>query len=137
MIDANNPAIDVDELMTKVNLEVARRTVPGAAGLADAAISPDALVTAASVEAVLATAERKSQIRTDWPGRLNRFPFSLLMPLRYFFLRALAFIFKDQRHVNFALIEVARELSATNVRLQEQIDQLRARVNALDDRLPH
>ena len=135
MIDANNPAIDVAELMTKVNIEVARRTTPRAAGLADGALSPEAIATAAAIEAVLATAERKSQIRTDWPGRLNRFPFTLLQPFRFFVLKVLAFIFKDQRHVNFALIEALRELLATNVRLQEQIDQLRARVNALDDRL--
>ncbi len=64
---------------------------------------------AASVEALLHNARKMAQIRTAWPRRLWVFPFTISRSLRRAFLRLFAFIFNDQRHVNFALTEAIRQ----------------------------
>lgn len=134
MLERNNPAINVDDLMEKVHAEVAKRHLPDAWD--DGARLPaDALATVASIEAALAVAEEKAQVRVRWSGRLNRFPFNASPALQRISLRMLAFIFKDQRHVNGALIQALRESLTMNARLAEQVDQLRKRLNALDDQV--
>lgn len=134
MLDNNNPSVNVQELMSKVNLEVAGRHMPRRGWDGEiSALPADAAATAASIESLLGMAEEKAQPRIRWSGRLNRFPFTQFPWLQRFFLKVLAFIFKDQRHVNFAILQALRESLAMSIRLAEQVDQLRARVNALDD----
>lgn len=134
MIEHNNPAINVDELMAKVHAAVGRRHFPAGSGTAAAALPADALATIASIESSLDAATEKAQIRTTWSGRLNRFPFNASPFLRRLSLKILSFVFKDQRHVNFAIIQALRDSVEMNVRLAEQVDQLRARLNQVDDR---
>lgn len=135
MIEPNNPLINVSDLMQKIENEVRRRHSPGRPGQIGHDVPPEILATAASIEALIRTAEQKAQIRTSWSGRLNRFPFTLSTRLQQFCLRILAFLFKDQRHINFSLIEVLRESSAQAIQLSEQVDQLRTRLNRIEDRV--
>ncbi|GAC1658370.1 MAG: hypothetical protein NVS9B12_10850 [Vulcanimicrobiaceae bacterium] len=136
MLEHNNPAINVDRLMAKVRAEVSKRHFPdGTSEDVGQGLPADALATVASIESSINAAAEKSQIRTGWSGRLNRFPFNLSVGLQRFFLSVLAFVFKDQRHVNFAVVHALRESLTMNVRLAEQVDQLRARLNGLEDRL--
>lgn len=135
MLERNNPDLNVDELMKKVHGEVAKRHLRHSLDDGAATLPADALAAVASIEAALVVAEEKSQIRARWSGRLNRFPFSASPGLQRLGLRILAFLFKDQRHVNGALIQALRESLSMNARLAEQVDQLRRRVNALDDRV--
>ena len=134
MLEPNNPALNVDDLMAKVHAEVAKRHLTGTWDGAPADLPADALATVASIEAALAVAEEKTQIRARWSGRLNRFPFNASPALQRLGLRILAFVFKDQRHVNGALIQALHDTLTLNVRLAEQVDQLRKRLNVLDDR---
>lgn len=134
LLDDNNPAIDVTALMEKIQREIDGRTVPRAAWSAAATgLPPDAVASFARIEAALDSAEEKSRIRTRWSGRLNRFPFNAFPGLQTFFLKILAFVFRDQRHVNFALLAALRETLTMNSRLSEQVDQLRTRVNVISD----
>ena len=135
MLEPNNQRIDVSLLMQKIENEVRRRRSPEGVSDRDQTLPADVLATAASIDALIRTAEEKAQIRQAWSGRLNRFPFTLSKGLQSFCLRVLAFLFKDQRHVNLAMIEILRESSAQSLRLGEQVDQLRVRLNRIEDRL--
>ena len=132
MIARNNPSVSVDELMMKINDQIAGSR---AASLLDAdgarSLSADTVTAVANMEAIIQTAENVSQIRTAWGASLARFPFNIL-PLRAFFLRILAFIFRDQRQVNAMLIDAFRASLELNVRLCAQVDALRARLDDME-----
>ena len=134
MIEPNNPKLDVNVLMAKIQAEVSRRRSFSdlvASGELSSPLGADL----DHIESLLNAADEKAQIRTRWSGKLHRFPFSASRQLQSLSLKALAFFFKDQRHVNFALIAACRDMLALNVRLGQQVDQLRTRVNRMDDRL--
>ena len=132
MISRNNPSVSVDDLMVKINEQIAGSR---AASLLDAggvrSLTADTVTAVANMEAIIQTAENASQIRTAWGASLARFPFNIL-PLRALFLRVLAFIFRDQRHVNAMLIDAFRASLELNVRLCEQIDAMRARLDDME-----
>lgn len=90
---------------------------------------------AASIEALLYTARKMAQVRTVWPSKLWIFPFSVSRGLRRAFLRAFAFLFNDQRHVNFALTEALREQLQITKELNGLIASLQGEVRNLDARL--
>ncbi|MDP8963107.1 MAG: SAM-dependent methyltransferase, partial [Cyanobacteriota bacterium] len=78
MIEANNPEIDVDELMQKIQEEVARReSFPSVESSEILVEQQRTAVNASYIQALLNNAEFKSQIRTHWPEKFNRFPFNL------------------------------------------------------------
>ncbi|GAC1614712.1 MAG: hypothetical protein NVS9B12_15410 [Vulcanimicrobiaceae bacterium] len=135
MIENSNPAVNVDQLMAKVRSEVTRRHFSTGAEEIAQALPADAIATVASIESSINAAAEKSQIRVAWSGRLNRFPFTVSSRMQRLFLKVLAFIFKDQRHVNFAIVRALQDSLTMNVRLAEQVDQLRARINGLEDRV--
>lgn len=132
MISRTNPDINVDALMAKVNEQINRST---AASLLDAegvrVLSTDAVTAVARIEAFIEAAEDASQVRTSLGRVRSRFPFNVA-PLRGLFLRALAFVFRDQRQVNAALIDALRTSLQLNVRLCEQLDAMRARVDEIE-----
>jgi SAM-dependent methyltransferase len=80
----------------------------GARGIA----SPDAIERAGNAEHLLTIAAEWAVVRTRLPAKLERFPFNAIPAVERFFLRALAYLFKDQRQVNEALIGATRELAA-------------------------
>lgn len=132
MIAPNNPSVSVDELMAKINQQIAGSR---AASLLDAegvrSLTADTVTAVANMEAIIQTAESASQVRTSWGASLARFPFTIV-PVRAFFLRILAFIFRDQRQLNAILIDAFRASLELNVRLCEQIDAMRTRLDEIE-----
>jgi serine phosphatase RsbU (regulator of sigma subunit) len=90
---------------------------------------------ASSIEALLHTARTLAQVRTAWPRRLWVFPFNLSRGLRRMFLRTFAFLFNDQRHVNFALTEALREHLQMTKELHGLIASLQGEARNLDARI--
>lgn len=136
MIEANNPEIDVDKLMEKVREEVAKRSTKlfrkeNVNRQLTLGINP---LLAHQIQAFLNNAESKSQVRTEFPEKLNRFPFTLSRRLQKFVLRLYAFLFKEQRAVNFSLIQALRESFALNQQLSEQIAALQSQLKLMDER---
>ncbi|MEQ8464867.1 class I SAM-dependent methyltransferase [Coleofasciculus sp. E1-EBD-02] len=136
MIEANNPEIDVDDLMEKVREEVAKRqakpfTKENSNRQPSIGINP---LLAHQIQAFLNNAESKSQVRTEFPEKLNRFPFTLSRRFQKFVLRLYAFLFKEQRAVNFSLIQALRESFALNQQLSEQIADLQSQLKSIDER---
>jgi O-antigen chain-terminating methyltransferase len=133
MIEANNPEIDVDDLMQKIKEEVARReSFPNLESSKIIAELERPGGNASYIQALLNNAEFKSQIRTHWPAKFNRFPFNLSGWVQRFALKLYNFLLKEQRAVNFSLIEALRESLALNRQLGEQVTSLQAQLNGLN-----
>ena len=129
MIDSAAPGIDVEELAARVRQRVSEmRDRP------DGHVPLDAPALRSSVfidmlEAHTNIADQKQQIRTQWPSNIGTpFPFGIAR-IRRACLSALAFLFKDQRHVNAALVAAFRDQISFNRQL---IDQLRTLREELD-----
>jgi len=133
MIEANNHEIDVDELMQKIQEEVARReSFPSLESSEIIAESQATAVNVSYMQALLNNAEFKSQIRTHWPEKFNRFPFNLSGWIQRFALKVYNFLLKEQRAVNFSLIDALRESLALNRQLGEQVTALQTQLNGLN-----
>lgn len=135
MIEANNPEINVDELMDKIRQEVAMRQGSLPVDEREWAMTPTRVANINQIEALLNNAEFKAQVRTDLPKKLDKFPFNISKPLQKFALKLYGFLFKEQRAVNFSLIEAVRESLALNKQLIEQIKALQVQVNGMSDRI--
>jgi O-antigen chain-terminating methyltransferase len=133
MLEHNNPSIDVDDLMARIQQEVAKRGV----GYEPMTFNGDGWQPhpLASVEALLNTAQAKAEVRTKWSGRLRLFPFDRSTKLQQLVLGALAYLFKDQRHVNFSLIAAMRESLAVNRGLLQRLVALENEVQRLQSDL--
>jgi hypothetical protein len=125
VIDSAAPGIDVGELAARVRQRVsALRERP------ERDVPLDALALRSSVfidmlEAHTNIADQKQQIRTQWPSNIGTpFPFGIAR-VRRLCLSALAFLFKDQRHVNAALVAAFRDQVSFNRQLIEQLRALR------------
>ncbi|MEQ9667146.1 class I SAM-dependent methyltransferase [Coleofasciculus sp. G2-EDA-02] len=134
MIEASNPEIDVDELMEKVREEVARRQNQplGKEKYVGTNYPPKKCINPLlihQIQALLNNAESKSQVRTEFPEKFNRFPFTLSRRLQGFILKMYAFLFKEQRAVNLSLIQALRESLALNQQLSEQVADFHAQLN--------
>ena len=133
----DNPNVDVNDLMAQVHDRVLRgeERIATAAPSAERTYVYAAELDAASIEALLYTARKMAQVRTVWPSKLWIFPFNLSRGLRHAFLRAFAFLFSDQRHVNFALTEALREQLQITKEMNGLIASLQGEVRNLDARL--
>ncbi|MCY7321468.1 MAG: methyltransferase domain-containing protein [Phormidesmis sp. CAN_BIN36] len=132
MIEANNPDINVDELMQKIQDEVARRSSQPLQPIT-AAASPSVLTVTRSsehIEALLRNAYSRSIVRTTLPNKFSRFPMSL-GKVQDFILKAFNLVFRDQREVNLSLIQALRESVALNQQLTTKLSALQAEVNTL------
>jgi len=124
MLETANPEIDVDDLMQRLRNRVAELRQEGHQELLPGnAVMLRNNVFINSLEAFANIADQKSQIRTQWPshmgGSLFRNP-----RIRKLFLDTLGFVFKDQRHVNQALVAAFRESISLNRQLIEQVEAL-------------
>jgi O-antigen chain-terminating methyltransferase len=136
MIEADNQEIDVEKLMYKIKDEVARsKGLLPSANLELSTGRATRLVDVTYIEALLNNAEFKSQVRTHWPDKFNRFPFNLGRGLQKFALKVYNFLFKEQRAVNFSLLQALRESLALNRQLSEQITALQTQLKGLNERL--
>ncbi len=136
MIEANNPEINVDELIEKVQDEVAKRK---ASCIEEEnyeyMINPDKqIIDVSPIEALINNAEFKAQVRTHWPKKFERFPLNIGW-LQKFSLKLYNFLLKEQRVVNFSLSQALRESLALNRQLSEQVAALQMQVNQISDRL--
>jgi hypothetical protein len=125
MLESLNQDIDVDALMLRLRGRVLELEQQGHHELLPAdAMALRNSVFIDSLEAFVNTADQKAQIRTQWPSLLGGFIFGS-SKIRRALLDTLAFIFKDQRHVNQALVAAFRESISLNRHLIEQLDLLR------------
>ncbi len=129
MLEYNNPAIDVDDLMSRIQQEVSKRGV----GYEPLVLDGDGSQAhpLASIEALLNTAQAKAEVRTKWSGQLNVFPFNRSVRLQQIVLRILAYVFKDQRHVNLSLTQAQRESLVAIRGLLQRVALLEAEVKRL------
>jgi O-antigen chain-terminating methyltransferase len=138
MFEANNPEIDVDELMQKIREEVAKLKKDSKIQLVSTPklfsflkINNGSSTMNANInhmEGLLTNAESRANSRTKWPDNLNRFPFNFSKGIQKLALKILNFIFKDQREVNFNVINALKESVALNRQLIAQITTLRSQL---------
>ena len=136
MAEENNFNINVDELIQKIRQEVAKResiSQPVNSELRVGAVIVENHLN--HIEALLHNAEFKSQIRTHWPKKLERFPFNLTGWLQKFSLKVYNFFRKEQRAVNYSLIEALRDSVSLNRNLNQQVTALQTQLNGISDRL--
>lgn len=137
MIYTKNPGIDPDELMLRVDEEVARgrRAITRSPTANLRLLMTASAASLSSIEMFLNIAEQAAQVRTKWPSHLRLFPVDKSAKLQRGILAVLAFVFKDQRNVNDALIRALRETATVNLRVIEQVEILRSQVSALEREL--
>jgi len=140
--DANNSVINVDELMQKIQEEVAKRQGHSQStdkGFTNDTFKVTANIAIGQIEAFLRNGESRAYVRTKWPDNLNKFPLNITKPFQKIALAILNFIFKDQREVNFNVIQAFKESIALNRQLVEQVASLKTQIDvrssALNDRL--
>jgi hypothetical protein len=134
MLESENPYIDIADLLERVQAEVARVYHSRASDIAEERVlTLRGSVNLGAIESWVTIADQRSRIRTKWPSHL-RFALSSSRRLQGVALKVLAFLFKDQRHVNEALIAAFRESITLNRHLIEQLELLRERIEALERR---
>jgi len=133
MIKKNNSEINIDDLMEKIRQEILNRQGPSQPALTNSADTADLMsnisLSMGYIESLLKNAESRAYIRTKWPDKLNRFPFNLISKLQKFILKAINFLFKDQREVNFNLILSLKESLTINHQLIAEIKTLKTQID--------
>lgn len=135
MLESRNPHVDVEALAQRVRDEVARvrhSRVTAVAG--ERILTLRGSVNVDAIESWVAIADQKARVRTKWPNHLRIPAFAGSNQMQRLVLGVLAFLFKDQRHVNEAFIAAFRESIALNRQLIEQVRLLRDRVEELEQR---
>ena len=141
MIEANNPSVDVEELMQRVRAEAAR--LRSGRALDDARSERwnvnsnrlnEILDRQNSIALALDTAEFRNQPRTQIPPRLARLEAVGERPVRLL-LRVVNYLFKQQREVDAAQNAALREMSALVVAAAQDLSNLTKRVAELQQRL--
>ena len=139
MIETNNPDIDVNDLMEQVRAEAAKRRSNlclKVTQLATEKITSDIEnFKILNIQALISNAENRSQIRTKWPDKLNKFPLNVSKKLQQLILKSLNFFFKEQRVVNLSLAQAGRESLELNRELIKQIVDLQTKINNAEVRL--
>ncbi|MBD1859038.1 MULTISPECIES: hypothetical protein [Leptolyngbya] len=126
--------VNIDTLIDKIRQEAAQRQTVSQ-------YQPPANIDAANrirssnIEALLNAASAKSQIRTDLPAKLKRFPWNLGRGFGKAALKTYSFLFKEQRAVNFSLNQALRETLLLNQSLVKKVSELQAEISDLQARL--
>ncbi|MFB2737153.1 methyltransferase domain-containing protein [Umezakia ovalisporum] len=130
MIGENNPEINVDELMAKIRHEVAKpKGQPQRVIKSSNTDTSNLTLHLSYIESFLKNAEDRAYTRTKWPDKLNRFPFNLSKKFQKATLKLLNFLFKDQREINFNLLQALRESVFINGQLIAEISSLKTQLN--------
>lgn len=130
MIESNNPEIDVNQLMLKIQEEVAKRNnhIPksfAAPNLGTCKIN----FSFHNVESLLINAESRAILRTKFPDKFDDISFPFASKIKQYCLKLFNFLFKDQREVNLNLINAFKESLTINRQLIAEIDSLRSQLN--------
>ncbi len=130
MFEANNPEINVGELMQKIREEVNKRQSQASPVNASLNVQHSEIdFSLSQIQGWLKNAESRAEVRTKLPDSLNRFPLNLIQWLQKIAIKVLNFIFKDQREVNLNLINSLNESVTLNKQLIAQITTLQAQVD--------
>lgn len=121
--------IDVDKLMQKIREDVANRKHNVSYSSQSSSLNIGIALRLSHIETLLKAANEKSQLRSAFPTKLNRFPLNVSQRLQRFSLRAYHFLFKEQRTVNLSLIQAMEESLALNHQLSQQIVNLQRQLN--------
>ncbi len=139
MIETNNPDIDVNNLMEQVRAEATKRRSNLGLKVTQLAkekpIADVETLKILNIQALINNAENRSQIKTKWPDKLNKFPLNVSKNLQQLILKLLNFFFKEQRVVNISLVQAGRESLELNRELIKQIVNLQAKINNAEVRL--
>ncbi|MEH2111700.1 class I SAM-dependent methyltransferase [Nostoc sp.] len=148
MIESNYPETNIDELIHKDVEHVSKNQAHSHLVDSQSHLDTSNLKLSISyIETFIENAESRSSARTKWPDKLNLFPFNLSGKLQKLILKIVNFIFKDQREINFSIINSLKESVALNHQLVEHIATLKTQVDnnmqgldkrliAMDDRFP-
>lgn len=127
MLETNIPEVDVDLLLKRIREEVQRRRSTSPFQAASFSSMPiDVGLNIAHIESLLSAADGKTQVRTQLPKQLNRFPFNRSKFLQRFILKVFELLFRDQRIINYSIIASIRELIKLNQKLAEQTSLLQS-----------
>ncbi|MDJ0633122.1 MAG: methyltransferase domain-containing protein [Xenococcaceae cyanobacterium MO_188.B29] len=81
------------------------------------------------IEGFINTAKSRTEIRTQWPQSLNRFPLILLRPLSFILLVCLKLLFKDQREVNFNILATLQQFLRLAENLLQQVSLINTKID--------
>lgn len=134
--------VSVDDLIAKIRDEASQRQA--ASGRSPdpvlAAFASAGALNTSRAELLLGFAESHSQVRTQLPRQLDRFPFNAFKWLQRLMLKVYELLFREQRAVGLALVQALRETLAQNRQLHEDVQALKqglaqtqAHVNQFDD----
>ena len=124
MIEANNENIDVNELMQRVREEVAKRksSFPVQRDVTNSIkFSEETSNSFSRIQALLNNSELHSQVSSELPQKLNRFPFNIAI-IKKVILKLYWLLFKKQRVVNLSLIQALRETLQLNQQSLREVD---------------
>lgn len=135
MIRANNPEIDVFELMKRVRSEAERIRVSGAAEQRTWRDDDDRRVARAVdrhhfIAGLINEAEESNRPRREWPRRLQFV--SRTGPIGRFFLRLWNYLFKQQREKDTKILQALREMLATETLLGDYVLTLRESIRIME-----
>lgn len=134
MSNSEQTSVDIDTLIDRIRQEAAQKQTV-------AHYQPPANLDAANrirsnnIEALLNAANAKSQIRTDLPAKLKRFPWTVGGNFGRIALKLYSFLFKEQRAVNFSLNQAIRETLLLNQSLMQKVTELQAEISELQTRI--
>lgn len=134
MTKLNKTKITVDELLQEVRLEVAKHGYNSLNNSMISVTNPIIAEDISYIEGLLINAESRTNVRTKWPDKYNRFPFNFSKTIQKLALKALQVIFVDQREVNFSLIQALRKSMLVNQQLVEEIVELKAQVKTFENK---
>ncbi|MDM9584998.1 methyltransferase domain-containing protein [Nostoc sp. GT001] len=140
MIESNYPETNIDELIHKNVEQISKNQAHSQLGDSQSNLDTSNLKLSISyIETFIENAESRSSARTKWPDKLNLFPLNLSGKLQKLILKIMNFIFKDQREINFSIINSLKESVALNHQMVEHIATLKTQVDnniqGLDERL--
>lgn len=137
MQEKNKTEMNVEQLIQKIMNEVAKRhnLAPSVEAQPINVSSGTSAASVSYIETLLNDADFYSQVPTEFPGKFNRFPFSLSKGLQKFLLKLYGFIFKKQRVVNSSLSQALRESLVLNRCLIDQINTLQEQLNGMGNRV--
>lgn len=142
----NNLEVNVDALMQKIREEVTKRKAQLQTGASKSTLPAlpayqhkESSFQINKIEALLKNAESRAYVRTKLPEKISRLLSSKIgNKLQKIIIKGFNLLFRDQREVNFNLIQSLRESAALNRQLSEQVNylksQLQEHITTVDNR---
>jgi hypothetical protein len=134
MSHTNSSRVNIDDLMQKIREEASKRQA-SSRQFSQVESPTTQRLRMSNVEALLNAASAKSQVRTELPGKLKRFPWNISSPFGKTALRIYSFLFKEQRAVNFSLNQALRETLLLNQSLVKKVSELQTEISDLQMRI--